>query len=399
MKIALSENIEDSKLFYIMLAVGCMNFLGKGSVVFLVFCFLCIPEIANRKLHLDISFFFTLALTLTILISSLIYYTVFEAVKSVICAGVYFIAYNVYRLSENREKFVKQSIFAIFLGFFANMLITYIYNIGLERPSLRSLYSFWTKELMSVTLVGLLSSVVIGYSFYCLFCTDSVFLKILSLSSLIITLLLNIDTATRTPAALLLLVYSLMLVIYLTDNKNKTLYYLMSMLFTSAVLMIVYFCDFFGFRSYILSSPMLERLAEEGLETGRFQITAEHFLRMTDHPWGGGFIGEVTGYSAHNYLQEAYDLYGIFAALSLVGLTFTIAENVFLLIRKKDKTSVDFLFISMYISMFVQSCLEPVFTGFPVLVWSLLFVHGLASSYLKCESEEAAEQRQTSSAK
>lgn len=47
----------------------------------------------------------------------------------------------------------------------------------------------------------------------------------------------------------------------------------------------------------------------------------------------------------------------------------------------------------MYLTMLIQACLEPVFTGYPCFMFSFLLIHGMANAYLKTRSGELGENR------
>jgi len=86
---------------------------------------------------------------------------------------------------------------------------------------------------------------------------------------------------------------------------------------------------------------------------------------------------------AHNYLQEGYDLYGVFAFVMLLVVTVQFVSNIFRFATKRQKKGTDMLFLSFYTAVFLQMCVEPVFTGYPILIWSLMLIHGMATAYLK----------------
>lgn len=118
-------------------------------------------------------------MTITASVVSLILFDEKEVVKSFVYFLSFVVGYKGYKNSSNRELFIKRIIFVVFAGFLCNLIITYYINfvvIG-HIAGQRELYSFWTNELMSVTLAGLMSSIPIAYSFYCFFVNQKGYIK------------------------------------------------------------------------------------------------------------------------------------------------------------------------------------------------------------------------------
>ena len=91
----------------------------------------------------------------------------------------------------------------------------------------------------------------------------------------------------------------------------------------------------------------------------------------------------IIGRSAHNYLQESYDLYGVFSFIALIVFTVHMIGKLIKLLKIKRKKDYHFLIISMEITLFVQCCLEPVMTGYPVALWVLIMIDGMTTSFLR----------------
>ena len=104
---------------------------------------------------------------------------------------------------------------------------------------------------------------------------------------------------------------------------------------------------------------------------------------MFDYLWGGNNIFHTTHTMAHNFIQEGHDLYGIFATVFLLLFSavalWTLARLTF--IRKKQP--VVFLLLGIYISIFLQCFVEPVFEGYPILFGLMMLIHGLSVAYLQ----------------
>lgn len=377
------KTFEDSIIHYILIALFCMNFLGRGSffcLIFAIFAAIRMP----RKIMFDGCALCTLLLTLSVLFISITSSDITEAVKSLNYFLMYLIGLNGYYASENKMNYIKRSVFSIYFGYMLLVLLTFFGNLNEVRIlGQRAIKNIWTGEYVAVTLIGLLSSVIIGYFFYSFFCQKSKLLKLLGLFSLISVFLVNAQTATRTPIILFFVNIAIMSLIYLVNQKGlRTLRTITVFACIVAVIAIIISFDIGGIRTYIENTPLFERFQNEGTETSRIDIAKEHFKYMFDYPFGGSNISSVTGYTPHNFLQQGYDLYGAIAGISLLIIFFCFVRNILCLLKISEKEGVDYLLISLYLSMIIQAFLEPVFTGYPCFLFSLLLIHGIATGYL-----------------
>ena len=376
------NKIEDSRLFYVLIVLPCFNFLGKGSLFYLIFALFAITKISTN-IRLDSKFLFSLMLTLSIAFASVVFYDFNEVIKAFNYFLLYLIGYNGFVAAFDKIKFVKRTMAAIFTGFMANIIVTYFYNLNRVIDDYRRiLYSFWTGELIAVTLIGLLSSVVIGYSFYIIFVQKKLIVKLIGIVAIVFMILINVQTATRTPFLLLAFIYLLMFLLrFFNMTQRKKAKGLILFVLVMALVVVLYQNDTWGIKTYVLSTPIYKRFMEVGIETSRFEIFEFYFQNMSKSFWGGSKVYELYGQSAHNFIQEGYDKYGILALVSLLGLSINIISTIIKMIFYKKKTDVDFLFIAMYSSIMIQICLEPTFDGYPVAIMSLLMIHGMASAY------------------
>lgn len=374
---------ENPTIYYVLIVLACMNFLGKGSVVYLG---LGLFELFRRKcsILIDLNAVAVAIFTLFVVAVSVVYYSLSDCVKSVNAVLLYLLGYDSFCRAADKDKCIEQTALSMCVGFGMQLVLMFAYNLNREQASVRSLYSVWTKETIAVTLLGLLVATVTGYSFYAFFCGDKLWKKTLVLIMLAVGLKISFDTATRTPIVLFAAVYTAMSVLYMINIHGiKMLRYVGVLLFFGAAVFLLYITDTFGIKSAIWGTPIFQRLFMEGLATGRVDITKRHFAYMLQYPWGGAKIQKATGDIAHNFLQECHDLYGIFATLALLVITTQLILNLVRLIRIRKKTGVDFLLISLYLAIMLQMCMEPVFSGYPILFWSLLNIHGMATAYLK----------------
>lgn len=393
MIVSTKHRFENSRIYYCLIALFCMNFLGRGSIVctiFAVYALLRIP----RGIVVDFCAVCTLVLSIAAFFSSLVHFGFSEAIKSLNFFLMYLIGLNSYYASKNKAVFLEKTIFSIFAGYAIFVALTWFANRDGKRMSYDNLVlnSFWTGESMATTLAGLLSAVVIGYFFYAMVCQPQKRKKLYAVVALGITIVLNMETATRTPIILLAVNIIVMTGIYLANQKGKkAVWAFFAIIGTFAALIVAVARDVFGIWTMIISSPIFTRFTIEGMNTGRIDIAIQHFKYMFDYPWGGERIREIVGFNAHNFLQQGYDYYGILATIPLFAVSISMVHNLIVLITGRQKNRFDYLLISMYLSMLIQACLEPVFTGYPCFMFSLLLIHGMATAYLKTRNGEFSE--------
>lgn len=382
--------IECSKIYFLLILLFCMNLLGRGSIFCLLFGLFALTKMP-RKIKADMCTAWTLLLTLSVAFTSYIYSDIVEVIKSFNFFLMYLAGTNGYHAAKDKKKYLKSLLFAVFAGYALLVCLTYFRNLSESYiKGHRVLINIWTGKPISVTLIGLVSSVVIGYFFYAFFCQKGKKLKIIASFVMIIVFLVNARSATRTPFLLFAVVMSIMWFIrYVKDQRSgRALKYVTGIIAVAIFGMAFIAVDAFGIRTYIESTAIFERFMEEGTDTPRTKQFMLHLRYMLDYPWGGSFIEKKTGETPHNFLQQGHDMYGIFATIALIMLSFSFAKNIYVLIKRKNKKDVDYLLLSMYLAMTIQSMLEPVFTGYPCLIFSLLLMHGTANEYLRMKRVE-----------
>jgi len=374
---------EVSRIYYWLLVFACMNFMLSGSVFFLA---LVLFELFRRNftVAMERRVMPVIVLVLSILVSSYAHYSFAECIKALNYGLIYIIGYDGYFRVTDQKKYVKSTMFAITVGFGVELILMFLYNYGREQINIRSMYSVWTTKPIAVTLLGLLAAVVIAYSFYAFFFAKNVRLKVVVLVMLIAGLWFGFQTATRTPLIMFCVVYGFMGAVYVLNKRGiKALGLIVWVSLLAVLLAILYSLDVFGVKSALLSTPVFQRMEQAGLETSRTILMRRHFQYMFDYLWGGDNIMQIVGLRAHNILQEGHDMYGIVTSASLVIIILQALGNMRKLLMSKNKSDIDFLFLSMYLAIVVQLFLEPVFNGYPILIWCFLLIHGIANAYMK----------------
>ena len=379
----MSKKYEDVIINYIMLALVSLNIFSRGSIVLVLFCVLNLFYIKSVKFTFEGMLFIFMSFAIIASVS------MFgnagwgtELIKAFNYSLPYIVGYCGYLKAENKEKYMRRTLFAIFAGYFLQILITYIQNMqtGIEN---RIIINIWTGEEVAATLVGLLSAYVIAYSVSNLLYSPGAFSKISSAVGLVSVILINMQTATRTPFILIIMLVAVLLLLGFAANENKNYGHLLTFAFLAILLFFLFELDLFGVKTAVINSPLMQRFEQEGMETTRGEIAKKYFEQMFIYPWGGMKAFEIVGNNAHNLWQQVYDLYGVFSALFLVIVTIFILVKFLQLIFIKHKTSLEYTLISIYLIILTQMLLEPVATGYPILFWTFLLVHGMTTGYYK----------------
>lgn len=384
MKIRIGRNVDNSFIYYAFIALFCMNFMRRGGVVCFLFGMLMAFRIPMR-FRVDVNYLAAFCTSLMISVFGGYHFGWMESVKALNIFLMYHIGYQGYVSAKNKERFHRNTVFAVYAGFSLFLAFTYLYNlsIGFE-THFRTLQDIWDGELVSVTLIGLLTSVIAPCSFYCLFITKNKFAKLWSIFSLAMVLLTNMITATRTPYLLLLLVYVFMFFVYIANqNKRRVLNYLLLLNGLIAIIGLIYVTNTFGLREYIENSRIFMRFMQEGFENGRLKASILHIKYMLEYMWGGEQIHKAIDAQAHNIIQQTYDRYGCISAACITWVVCLLGMAFWKLLRKRKKRDIDFLLIAVYFSILVQMFFEPIMTGYPALLWSMLLIHGATNAYLK----------------
>lgn len=375
----IGKGLDNSIILYVLLFLACMNCMGQATLFFLLFDLYGIFNIKFKGNGSNKDVLFYLMITFSAFVTSCFHYELAEIIKPLVIFFTFYVAYYGYQVVLDKEKFIKYLAFAVFAGFSANLLLTYYLNfyvIG-HTAGTRILYNYWTHDYIAVTLIGLISSVVVGYSFYCLFCHPSRIMKILGFCGILLVGKVNIDTATRTPFLILLAVYAVMLYELYRQSKLKQKLGLICLLGFIAFVLVHYLLPFLS------DSAIANRLNESGLETSRWQIMDFYFSHLLEYPFGGHNISSILHKEAHNLLFEGFDYYGImFFVFMLIAQVFMI-HRLWRLHRIKNKTRIVFLLMAMMIAFFLQSWAEPVLAGYPQLAWSMFLFDGLIAAYLR----------------
>lgn len=383
------KNYEDNIFNYILIALTCLNIFLKGSIVLVVFClynfFFVKQKINGTALLL---FFLAFSVTARILLDQNDIFN--ELVKASNYVLPYMIGFNGYTKANNKSLYIKRTLVSVFIGYNLHVLLMFVYNL-IKGSSGRTMISIWTNEPVAVTLIGLLSSFIVGYALSIIIFDSGKWTKIVCVGTLILVIAVNMQTATRTPFILMLVTGAVLFIITQTEDGFKNqIKYLMIFSFIIFLIVIVFALNIFNVRDIFLSSDIIDRFSEEGMETGRWTANRFYISKMLDYPFGGGEIQRLAGGRyAHNIWLQCYDEYGAIPFVFMVIITVSFIKIFIKIARMNDKTITEYILLSIYFTTLLQLALEPVMTGYPILFWIQLLIHGMATQHYKDVSIES----------
>ena len=356
-------------ILYLLLFLACFNFLGRGPVIFLAFSVFGI--IANRQRSWNTICALYLFLSTFAIIASLMFYELEETLKCFVFFLSFYAGYCIYNSSLEKETVLNRLLFLGVLGFVANLVFTSYVNfviIGHVEGN-RTLINPWTLDPIAVTLVGLMSSVPLAYSFYCIFCRREIIMKIVGGAFLVLSVWINMQTATRTPFLLAGIVYVIMLYeIRKSIKRNKT-----------RIIVVIVLGYFLIDRllASVSDSAIADRFANDGVKTSRLDIIMYYMGQMFNYPWGGGFAQKHYYRMAHNVIQETYDNYGFFFFVTLITILLGMLGRIIRLHKRQNKSPFLLMSLAFYLAILIQLMLEPVTAGYPQLLWFLFLIDGI----------------------
>ncbi len=376
---------EDRLFPYILLYLASLNIFECGSAMWLLYTLMSFAGFvifSREKPVFDLSMLFCLVASVGAAVASLIYYEPTDAIKAALMFLSCLAGCVNYSKAHNKSRYIFITVSVIFFAYLSQVLLLYVYNLCIERESDRVLMSLWKDGRISVTAVGLLCAIIIGYAGYLIFCSNRARGKISGALCLTLVCSVNMMTATRTPFVIIAIVLFVGLAYTLMSSGRA--WHIMQILGASLfIFLIVWYADAFGIKTIIEESPVYERFIKEGLQTSRMQTAVGHFSQMLDYPWGGKNISLRYG-EAHNLLQESYDMYGVLVFSSLAALTAGFVIRFLRLMVaaiREDGTAGLLLFV--YAAVIPQFFVEPIFSSYPLILWGFIMINTLASLYLR----------------
>ena len=376
--------LKDKKniLFYGLLMLACLNFMRLGSTLMLIACVYSLLIQSGLKIKINSTGWVYVILTITTVITSMYWYDSFEIIKVLNYGLCYIVGYNSYLIAKDSRMHAQYSFGAMYVGCLVYVVLLIITNINLQ-SIYRVLIDVWTGEYIAVTLVGVISAIVTGYSVYLFFFGSGNISKIVAVASFSLVVALNFKTATRTVFVLagLIVVLGYCLKLF-NGGAYKKAKYLFSAVVVFVLVLVAYNANFLNIQSSISGSLLLERFLHMDDASVRVDLFLDHMRNAFDYPFGGQKVSAVVGEMAHNVIQDFYDNFGIVPSIFFVAIFINIIRTLVRLALRKNDFSVEKAIVLLCFTMLVQMCTEPIITGYPIFVWLMFMIDGFANAYL-----------------
>lgn len=289
--------------------------------------------------------------------------------------------YNTTDAVQCQEKRLRLFMAMFAIGSFSHLMLNWINSAGLNLA--RNTPDIWSGETMSATGQTAIGCLMVGFSCGLILYPRK---KIERLVGTMLALLLfgyNLILSGRTIIMMYILIFAIgvTFMLKIRCQSSKIIKFIIWIMLLIIIFAVAYYNDFGGIRDTIQSSNLYDRffgtaIDVDILKSGRSERKLDHLFNMYKYPFGGKHSRAEFGY-AHDLLLDAYDEYGVFELMLLIGILGSSINNLRkLLINKLHSTSFKIGILSMYAAILIQFCLEPIFAGMPWLFVCFCFLNG-----------------------
>ena len=289
---------------------------------------------------------------------------------------------------KNKKELILKALFyiliAVVLGTATHFLLNFIINYGQDLG--RNTIDIWTGKIASATNQASIVCITSGMTCALIVKAPKPIYRVLSIVLTIFILTYNLILAGRTIIAIYGVCFVVALFFYLQQTKNTKIFFKVALWIVAIALIgyVIYTSNFWGAKDVILESNLYERFfgdSKMGItETARKKSKLFYLTHFLEYPFGGlNMRGEV-GY-AHDLLLDAYDEYSIFCFIFLVLIIISSLKNLTTFVFNKNiELSYRLMVLCVYIAIYIQFFLEPIFAGLPWLYVIFCLLNGVLSA-------------------
>ena len=390
------DNYYDKSEFILLIILffAAMNFQAKFFYfVFLGFFVMCISSGCLRVNRSCI-----LYLLLGIIMGLYSYADgILEVIRRFAYLANYLVGYNLIKrrikkasLQDDRTELLFRSVFIVSaLGSFTHYMINFITNsnniVG------RNTIDFWSGETMSSTGQATLAALIIGLCCALFIYPNHKFDRWFAIVITVCVLLYNLILSGRT----ILVVYAVTLsvaVIYVLkneENKSKKTKVILLIILAFSMIIILYSFNVFGIRDIVENSNLYLRFlgtsSNEILRTSRNERKILFLQNMYKYPLGGLHLRARFGY-AHDLLLDGYDEFGFITFILLILIIIrSLKECLYCLKYSSISLQTKIILLCIYVSIFLEFSVEPIFAGMPWLFACFCLFSGTVSAIRESE--------------
>lgn len=351
-----------------LLFLASMNFMAK--YFYFIFAAFVVIIVANRfKCAANLPVVLLLGISGFYIFNQIVNGGSFNAVLKFLAfpmsyiIGLYFVTLKSNDSLEHKENSFQFMLYSITIGNFLHVLLNYITNFD---SASRYTIDVWSGIFLSATGQASLFCMLIGVGIALLFSTKSNIAKVLVCIALVVMMLYNFILSCRS-VFIMLFIVMLVALIHLFKQKNtKKSRHIIFSLGIILVFVLAFVFNLFNLQDTLIDSAFYERVfGEEGMgfSDTRGSSKIGYLKNLWKYPFGGGHIKKSYGY-AHDIFLDTWDMVGIVGFLFVVFFMLYTIYSLFLVLKnRKISFQTRQLALCVYISLFLEFCIEPVFVG------------------------------------
>lgn len=397
----LTYNIKRERLFttseqlvLVALLMSFMDFrLYSLHIMVIAFVMWCI---AKGRLRLTNGAVPPLLLTVTLLFfwrGDLFSPTVW--MKRFVWPAAFLLGYNLIQPDEGSDEMGKaeKKAQALFMLAAAGFLIHLLLNLFMtfnQNLDNRNTIDFWTGENRSATGQAGLMCVPLAWCVACISTRKGLKTILPASIALVAMLYYNLILGSRTIVIAFIIVTFVALFYALGNriNGQKAQRILVSVAGWSLAVAVLYINDIGGVRTLVEESILGGRMLDTSLlviiEDDRWSAKLRYLELMPQYMLGGNNIRRIVGIYAHDILLDTYDEASVFAFLAIIAILW---DAVFKMRRfmkcGQFSTGTKATVLCVYVMMFLEFAVEPIFAGMPWLLMTFCFFHGIITCLVR----------------
>lgn len=274
-------------------------------------------------------------------------------------------------------------------GFFIHLLLNLFLSFGQEIDN-RNTIDFWTGKNRAATGQAGLMCVPLAWCVACISTQKGLKTILPASMALVAMLYYNLILGSRT-IVIAVIVVAFVAFFYAIGNRTngkKTRRTLISVISWSVVVAMLYINDIGGVRTLVEGSILGNRLPDTSLlaliKEDRWSAKLRYLELMPQYMFGGNNIRRIVGIYAHDILLDTYDEASVFAFLAIIAILWDAASKMLHFMKcgnfgRDTKATV----LCIYVMVFLEFAVEPVFAGMPWLLMVFCFFHGIVTCLLK----------------
>ena len=354
----------------ILLFLVAINFFHYGQLLLPIICLILFLDNKLKFKVNNLKTFILLCLFgITFFVFS--YKLGFFSVMGFCLPMAYYIGSNIKNPNEeNIKKIIYIFAFGMITHVLLNMGYTYVV-LGNDMLTTQGHYDIWLGTKVADTATAVNYVFIIGMIYYSIFYEKCKTLKLITALLFIVALIYDMFLGRRTPILMFILSFGLVMIIdfvfFHVSKKNiiKILVLFITVVVLACLLLYVY-CKCLDTRGRMLVnySALINKFKKEGLSSGRLEVFIESIKLAPSYLWGGQKISEIINIRPHDLLMDIYDYAGIIPFILMFIYLINIINVFRKALKKKEFTNeIKVLVISLFLTITMQFCLEPIMTG------------------------------------